>query len=78
MARVCDLFGHVLVFVVPVLNFVLNLVPVLVPVYIAKLVQKRLNYYLELYDLGMRSKLPFGLVRPRGPNQGGRICVKVV
>ena len=34
MARVCDLFGPVLIFLVPVLNLVLVLVPVLAPVYI--------------------------------------------
>jgi hypothetical protein len=33
---------------------------------------------LQLYDLGMRSKQPFGRVRPRGPNQGGRMCSEVV
>jgi hypothetical protein len=43
-ARVCDLFGHVLVFLVlPLVVLNLVLVPVLVPIYRAKLVQKWFN-----------------------------------
>ena len=63
MARVCDLFGPVIVFLVPLLNLAPNLVPVLVHFYIAKLVQKRNNE---------------GRVWPRGPNQGGRTTTEDV
>ena len=44
MARVCDIFGHSLVFLVPlvvVLHLVLNLVPVLVPTCLPQDVYKR-------------------------------------
>ena len=68
MARVCDLLGHILVFLglILLLNLALNLVPVLVQLYL---------FIIRPRD---EAKQPFGRVRPRFSNQGGRINHKVV